>query len=295
MPVTLVVVLAAVVAAGRRLGAVALAGRARPGRSRGRGAVAGPLARPPPALRRGRPIDRPAVIGGLMLVVALAVVFATALVVGVVFDMVDRDRGLARWDRAVAEWGSRNATAWSTERARHAHRPRRHRATWLVIARGRRRRTTTSATATPTSSLFLLVVLVGVVLVNNGLKLIVDRERPDVTHLVGTSGSSFPSGHSAAAAAAWFALALVVARHWSRRRPGRGRGRRRRDQPSPWPRRARCSACTGSPTSSPAWWSAGAGSCSAPWCSAAASSAWASPASSECRAERPSSRVALQR
>ena len=33
---------------------------------------------------------------------------------------------------------------------------------------------------------------------------------------------------------------------------------------SPWRRRAPCSACTGSPTSWPACWSAGAGSCSAP-------------------------------
>ncbi|HEX6204158.1 MAG TPA: RNase adapter RapZ, partial [Thermoanaerobaculia bacterium] len=30
--------------------------------------------------------------------------------VGVVFDMVDGERGLARWDRAVADWGSRHAT-----------------------------------------------------------------------------------------------------------------------------------------------------------------------------------------
>ena len=66
-------------------------------------------------------------------------------------------------------------------------------------------------------ALFLLVVLVGVSAINNGLKLIVDRERPDVPHLVDPAGSSFPSGHSAAAAAAWFALALVVSRSWPRR------------------------------------------------------------------------------
>ena len=60
-----------------------------------------------------RAIDQQ-VVGGLMLVVALAIVFVTALVVGIVFDMVDRDSGLARWDTAVAEWGSENATSWST-------------------------------------------------------------------------------------------------------------------------------------------------------------------------------------
>jgi undecaprenyl-diphosphatase len=38
-----------------------------------------------------------------------------------------------------------------------------------------------------------------------------------VEHLVGTAGSSFPSGHSSSAAAAWFAIALVVSRQQSRR------------------------------------------------------------------------------
>ena len=43
-------------------------------------------------------------------------------------------------------------------------------------------------------------------------------ERPDVDHLSGSSGSSFPSGHSAAAAAAWCALALVLSPVAGRRR-----------------------------------------------------------------------------
>jgi undecaprenyl-diphosphatase len=161
-----------------------------------------------------RAIDRQ-VAGGMMLVVALATTFATALIVGVVLDMIDRHAGLARWDRAVADWGSRNATEWSTS-ALDALTDLGG-SGYLAIAfvavaiwdYARRRNANVV--------LFLLVILAGVVLINNGLKLLVDRERPDVTHLVGTSGSSFPSGHSAAAAAAWFALALVVARHWSRR------------------------------------------------------------------------------
>ena len=161
-----------------------------------------------------RRIDRD-VAGGLMLVGALAIVFTTAVIVGVVFDMVDRESGLARWDEAVADWGSENATTWSTNLldaltdlggtvilvlvviAVSAYDYWRHRNANVVL--------------------FLVAVLLGVVLLNNGLKLIVDRERPDVPHLVGAAGSSFPSGHSSAAAAAWCAVALVVARHWSRR------------------------------------------------------------------------------
>ena len=161
-------------------------------------------------------IDHKAV-GGLMLVVALAIIFVTALVVGVVFDMVDRDSGLARWDRAVADWGSRNATDWSTT-ALDTITDLGATSYLLVVCLSvavydyaRHRNADVPC--------FLLAVLAGVVLINIGLKWIIDRERPDVGQLVGSSGSSFPSGHSAAAAAAWFALALVVGRRWSR--PGR--------------------------------------------------------------------------
>jgi undecaprenyl-diphosphatase len=63
---------------------------------------------------------------------------------------------------------------------------------------------------------FLLTVGLGVTLVNNGLKLLIMRERPPVEHLVGSAGSSFPSGHSAAAAACWMAIALVAGRWFPR-------------------------------------------------------------------------------
>jgi undecaprenyl-diphosphatase len=173
------------------------------------------LSRHPRVGERARAIDRQA-IGGLMLVLALAIVFGTALLVGVVFDMVDRRSGLAAWDRAVADWGSRHATSWSTT-ILDALTDLGGTALLSVVVVTvaaldvARRRNLDVA-------LFLLVVLAGVALINNGLKWLVDRERPDVTHLVGSSGSSFPSGHSAAAAATWFALALVITRRSSRRR-----------------------------------------------------------------------------
>jgi membrane-associated phospholipid phosphatase len=60
--------------------------------------------------------------------------------------------------------------------------------------------------------LHLGAVLGGAVLVSNVVKMLVDRERPDIAQLVGWSGASFPSGHSAAAAAGWAAIAFVVTR-----------------------------------------------------------------------------------
>jgi len=161
-----------------------------------------------------RSVDR-RVAGGLMLVVALAIVLGSALVVGSLFDMVGHGSGLASWDEAVADWGSRNASSWSTsvlDRVTDLGGTR-----YLAVAVAFVASYDFVRHRNPNVALFLVVVLAGVVLANNGLKWLVDRERPPVRHLVGTSGSSFPSGHSAAAAATWFAVALVIARHWSRR------------------------------------------------------------------------------
>ncbi len=44
----------------------------------------------------------------------------------------------------------------------------------------------------------MFAVVVGGTLRNNVIKLVVDRDRPDVVHLVEAAGTSFPSGHSAA-------------------------------------------------------------------------------------------------
>ena len=160
------------------------------------------------------------VVGGLALVVALAVLSAGAIGVGLLFDMVDGNRGIARWDRAVADWGSEHATGWST---RMLDLVTDLGATpvvvglALVVALVDRRRYGNRQVP-----LFLAAVLGGVFAVNNLLKLIVDRERPDVVHLVSATSSSFPSGHSATAAAAWCAFALVLTRHEDRRRRAAG-------------------------------------------------------------------------
>ena len=111
-----------------------------------------------------------------MLVVALVDRVVAALVVGLLFDMVDRDSGLARWDRAVAQWGSEHATERSTDvlsAITHLGGT-----VYLVViavvvatvdfVRSRNRHV----------ALFLLTVLVGVVLINNTLKWIVARPRP---------------------------------------------------------------------------------------------------------------------
>ena len=97
--------------------------------------------------------------------------------------------------------------------------------------------------------------------------------RPDILHLTGFSGSSFPSGHATAAAAMFMTAALLLGRRRTHPHQG-GAGRRWRSAwPWRWRRPACCSACTGSPTCSPGCCSGGPGSRSAPSPSAAGSCA----------------------
>jgi membrane-associated phospholipid phosphatase len=158
------------------------------------------------------------VLGGLAVAMSFLMVFGAALLVGWIFESIDSGSGFARWDQSVAEWGPDNST---TAAAAFMGWVTRLGDTWLVfsamtivgIADWRSRRN-------PSSIWFLLTVGVGVTIVNNGLKLWIMRDRPPVDHLVGSAGSSFPSGHAAASAACWMAIALVVGRRFpSRIRP----------------------------------------------------------------------------
>ena len=147
---------------------------------------------------------------GLALTVALALVFLAALGFGLVADMVTSQTGLYRWDASAAAWGADHATAASTRLLGLI--------TWLgasvtvlavTVALGgleflRRRRLAVLG--------FLLTVVVGQNLIANTVKVLVDRPRPPVPHLAPASGFSFPSGHTAAAAATWAAVALILGR-----------------------------------------------------------------------------------
>ena len=70
----------------------------------------------------------------------------------------------------------------------------------------------------PTRSLplFLALVVGGQFAMSNGIKFLVERARPDLNRLTGYAGTSFPSGHSTAAAATLAAVALVTTRGRSR-------------------------------------------------------------------------------
>lgn len=161
-----------------------------------------------PALRV---VDR-RVAGGAVVAVSFVVVFGGALIVGWVADSIDRNDGFARWDRSAAEWGAAHAASSSdvleaiTELGSTG--PLLVMMAVVGLAMVRRRGWGPAG--------YLALVGIGVSALNNGLKALVDRERPDIGRLSSFAGPSFPSGHSAAAAACWAALALVVLSRSSR-------------------------------------------------------------------------------
>lgn len=160
-----------------------------------------------------RHVDR-RIVGGAAIAASLVIVALGGAFVGFVFDAVDDERGIANWDESAAEWGKTHATDTSTSILR-AITQLGGTAGLLVIMISigaviyARRRTWGPV-------LYLLVIGLGVAGLNNILKYVVDRDRPTIAQLAGHSGSSFPSGHSAAAAACWAAIALVLFRRSSR-------------------------------------------------------------------------------
>jgi undecaprenyl-diphosphatase len=154
------------------------------------------------------------VVGGAALAFIFSVVLVAAAFIGWVFDSIDEDRGFARWDKSAAEFGADHASTTSTHVLEVITQ---FGATGLLLIlmaligglqAWRHRKLTVL--------IYLAVIGVGVSLLNNGLKLLVNRERPEVLQLTHAGGYSFPSGHTAAAAACWAAIALVVARKWPR-------------------------------------------------------------------------------
>jgi len=155
------------------------------------------------------------VAGGGALVIVFTIVFVAATAVGWIFDTIDENQGFARFDQSAAEFGAEHETAATT---RMLEIVTQFGATgWLLIGMAVLGGVMAWRSRKPAMLGYLVVIGLGVSLINNGLKHIVQRERPAVLQLTHFGGYSFPSGHTAAAAACWAAIALVIAHHWPRR------------------------------------------------------------------------------
>jgi undecaprenyl-diphosphatase len=165
-----------------------------------------------PALRRR---TDPTKATGLALTLALAGVVGGGVGVGVVLVMVREKTGLADFDRWMAQFGADHATRVSTDVLKAV--------TdlgstvgvvviALLVAAFEWRRL-------PNRSIvpFLVVVVGGQSILSNSVKALVDRARPNIHPLASFASTSFPSGHTTAAAASYAAFALVLSRQRSRR------------------------------------------------------------------------------
>jgi undecaprenyl-diphosphatase len=159
----------------------------------------------------------PSVTTGLLMTLALALTLFGGLVLGILALLVRRVAVIQHVDNSVAAWGYDHRNAASTSGLRTISELGNIRvvigfAVVLVLVDAIRRRSRWSV-------LFLLCVLAGMEAVMLGVKDLVGRLRPTLDPAAATLGPSFPSGHSATAAAFYAAAALIIGR--SLRRPAR--------------------------------------------------------------------------
>ena len=163
-----------------------------------------------PAAPLARRLDRE-VASGLLLTLALAVAVVGGLVLGVLALVVRRVAVVQHVDNSVAAWGYDHRSDSVSTRGLHAITELGNirivalLALVLMLADLFRRRN-------HWTFLFLLVVLAGMELSQRGVKDLVSRVRPTLDPAAAALGPSFPSGHSATAAAFYAAAALIIGR-----------------------------------------------------------------------------------
>jgi membrane-associated phospholipid phosphatase len=157
----------------------------------------------------------PGVATGLALTLAVSAMVVFTAGAGVLLLMVRTKTGIAHYDLGLAEWGAAEATPTSTAVLRR-----------LSLLGGTAGVLVVAAVVgvveyrrLPKRALpaFVALAVLGQFAVTNAIKAIVERARPDIEQLTGFAGSSFPSGHSAAAAATFAVVALLFGRRRSRR------------------------------------------------------------------------------
>lgn len=152
---------------------------------------------------------------GLALTAASALVIAAAVGVGLLLAIVRSRSGAGSVDRRLAQYAADHATNFSTDVMRVLTEIGSSRWAFVlaVIA------TVIGYLQRPSRSipLFMTLVFGGQMLLANGIKLLVERVRPDISRLGTHGGTSFPSGHTTAAAATLAAIALISTLGRSRR------------------------------------------------------------------------------
>ena len=151
----------------------------------------------------------------LALTLALAVAVAGGLLLGLLAYLMRSNERLVELDRSVGQWGADHATHWSTQLLQLvtdlAGTPMTV-AVIVIVA-------FVEMVRAPNRWIppFLITVVVGEVVIVNTVKQLLHRVRPTFNPIAAHLGPSFPSGHSATAAALYAAVALTLARRRSPR------------------------------------------------------------------------------
>ena len=171
------------------------------------------MERHPWLLRLVRDRLDPATATGLALTIALGLAIVGGILIGLLAYLVRSSDTLVDVDRRVGQWGVDNATSWSTE------------ALQLVTELGGTYVLIAVLTLVAVVEyrrvpnkwvpVFLVTVIVGEIILVNTIKELLDRVRPEFNPVAETLGPSFPSGHSASAAAFYAAVAVVLSRRRS--------------------------------------------------------------------------------
>jgi undecaprenyl-diphosphatase len=153
---------------------------------------------------------------GLVLTAALLLAIAGGVVLGVLAYLVRASSVLVGIDDGAAKWGERHATGVSEDVLRAVTQLGNIRVVLvlcllLVVLVTLRERTAWVFA-------FALAVVGGEELITSVVKSLVDRTRPTFNPAAATLGPSFPSGHSATAAAFYAAAALLLGRSSPRAR-----------------------------------------------------------------------------
>ena len=164
-------------------------------------------------LLRGR-LD-PGTATGLALTLALGAAVIGGLLLGILAYLMRTNDRLVDLDRSVGQWGADHATHWSTQLLQLVTDLASTPMTLAVIVVV----TVVEMIRVPNKWIppFLITVVVGEVVIVNTVKHLLHRVRPTFNPIAAHLGPSFPSGHSATAAALYAAVALVLARRRSPR------------------------------------------------------------------------------
>jgi undecaprenyl-diphosphatase len=152
----------------------------------------------------------PATATGLALTLALGAAIVGGLVLGTLAYLMRTSAQLVSIDRSAGQWELDHGTPWSTHALQLVTDLASTYAVVLVIVIV----AIVELVRVPNRwiPVFLVTVVLGEIVLVQTIKQALDRARPTFNPVAATLGPSFPSGHSATAAALYAAAALVLAR-----------------------------------------------------------------------------------